>query len=62
MVDGNRRLRTVVLGDVLAAADDRRGAATSYGKALSLFERKGFTVMAERARERRDALLLQLEQ
>jgi len=51
----------VLLGDVLAAAGNHTGAATSYGKALSLFERKGAVVPERQTRERLDSLL-QLEQ
>ena len=51
----------VVLGDVLVAAGDHIGAATSYGKALSLFEGKGVVPAERQTRERLDSLL-ELEQ
>ena len=47
----------VVLGDVLVAAGDHIGAATSYGKALSLFEGKGVVPAERQTRERLDSLL-----
>ena len=50
------------LGEVLELNGDVAEAVEAFASALESFERKGFTVMAERARIRRDALLLQLEQ
>ena len=50
------------LGEVLELNGDVAEAFEAFESALEGFERKGFTVMVERARARRDALLLQLEQ
>jgi class 3 adenylate cyclase/tetratricopeptide (TPR) repeat protein len=43
------------LGEVLALGGDSEGAAAAIGAGLDLYERKGDTVMAERARSRLDA-------
>ena len=50
------------LGEVLELNGDVAEAGEMFERAFESFERKGFTVMAERARARREALLLQLDQ
>ena len=50
------------LGEVLELNGDVAEAGEAFERAFESFDRKGFTVMAERVRARREALLLQLDQ
>ena len=51
----------LTLAEVLALNGDAEEAATTFESAREGFERKGFVPMAARARERHEALLLELD-